>query len=94
MAAFYHRPGPAGRIQVNAATPNGPIMNFLTLQIPWANWQFGVLKIAILCVGILFGVYFTEFWKPLLPGIWGAAVVSTIWVTVIWLRAMKRASHP
>jgi len=66
-------------------------MNFLTLQIPWANWQFGVLKFAMLCVGILLGDYFTEFWKPLLPGIWVMAVVTSVWVTVIWLRAMKQS---
>jgi len=36
-------------------------MNFLTRRIPWANWQFGLLKIAMLCLGILLGVCFAEF---------------------------------
>jgi hypothetical protein len=66
-------------------------MNFLTRKVPWANWQFGVLKIAVLCVGILLGVYFTEFWRPILPMIWIVGVVTAIWVTVIWLRAMSQA---
>jgi len=69
-------------------------MNLLNRKIPWANWQFGVLKIAVLCLGILLGVYFTEFWRPLLPVIWIVGVVTAIWVTVIWLRAMKQASAP
>jgi len=66
-------------------------MNFLFRKIPWANWQFGVLKIAMLCVGILLGVYFTEFWKPLLPGIWVMAVVASVWATIIWVRAMRQS---
>jgi hypothetical protein len=66
-------------------------MNFLTRKIPWATWQFGVLKIAMLSLGILFGVYFTEFWRPLLALIWIVGVVTTIWVSVIWLRAMRQS---
>jgi len=66
-------------------------MNFLTRKIPWATWQFGLLKVAMLCLGILLGVYFTEFWKPRLPLIWVVAVVTTIWVSVIWLQAMRQA---
>jgi len=66
-------------------------MNLLTRKIPWATWQFGVLKIAMLCLGVLLGVYFAEVWRPFLPVVWIVAVVTTIWVSVIWLRAMTQA---
>jgi hypothetical protein len=69
-------------------------MNFLSRQIPWTNWHFGLLKIAMLCVGILLGVYFNDFWKPLLPGIWVVVVVTSVWVTVVWFQAMKQTSQP
>ena len=68
-------------------------MNFLTRKIPWANWQFGVLKITVLCLGILLGVYFTEFWRPILPLVWIVGVVTAIWVTMIWLRAMRQVAQ-
>lgn len=34
-------------------------MNFLTRKVSWANWQFGLLKIAMISFGILLGVYFS-----------------------------------
>jgi hypothetical protein len=71
-----------------------PTMNFLTRSVPWETWQFGLLKIAMISVGILLGVYFTEFLKALLPGIWVVAVVTSVWVTAIWFQAIKQASPP
>lgn len=41
-------------------------MNFLTKQVPWANWQFSLLKLSMLAFGIIVGASFAEFWKPYL----------------------------
>lgn len=41
-------------------------MTFLTKQVPWANWQFSLLKLSMLAFGIIVGASFAEFWKPYL----------------------------
>jgi len=64
-------------------------MNFPTRKVSWVNWQFGLLKIAMISFGILLGVYFRDFWRPILTLVWIAGAVSMIWVSVIWLLAMR-----
>lgn len=63
-------------------------MNFLTKQVSWANWQFSLLKISVMALGIILGATFAEFWRPLLWLVGLVFVVTAIWVTILWLRAM------
>lgn len=64
-------------------------MSFLTKQVSWANWQFSLLKLSMMAFGIILGASFPEFWKPFL---WLAGLIfliTAIWVTILWLRAMR-----
>jgi len=38
-------------------------MGLLTRRVPRANWQFGLLKLSMLAVGIILGAMFAEFWN-------------------------------
>ncbi len=67
-------------------------MNFLTRTVSWANWQFGVLKVAMLSVGIMIGAYFADFLKPYLWLVGLIFLATTIWVTVMWVRAMRKTA--
>jgi len=67
-------------------------MGFLTKEVPWANWQFGPLKFSMLALGIILGSLFADFWRPLLWHIGLLFLLSAAWVTIIWIRAMKRSS--
>jgi hypothetical protein len=65
-------------------------VSFLSRTVVWANWQFGVLKLAVLALGIMIGVYFADFLKPYL---WLCRLVfffTGTWVTIIWVRAMQK----
>lgn len=65
-------------------------MNFLTRKVLWANWQFSPLKISMLAFGIILGAVSPDFWKPLLWPVGAVAVITAVWVTAIWIRAMRR----
>jgi hypothetical protein len=67
-------------------------MNFLTRTVPWANWQFGALKVAMLALGILIGVYFANVLKPYLWLVGLIFLASTTWVTAMWVRAMQKTA--
>lgn len=68
-------------------------MTFLTRKVPWATWQFGILKISMITFGIILGALFHDFWKPLLWPIAAVAVVTGAWVTAIWIRAMRKSDE-
>ncbi len=40
-------------------------MNFLTRTVSWANWQFGVLKVSMLALGIMIGAYLADLLEAL-----------------------------
>lgn len=67
-------------------------MAFLTRTVVWANWQFGVLKLAMLALGIVIGAYFADFLKPYLWLIGMIFLATTTWVTIMWIRAMQKTA--
>ena len=64
-------------------------MNIYTKRAVWANWQIAILKFTVFAFGIVFGALFSDFWRPLLWPLGVFAVLTSIWVTVIWIRAMR-----
>jgi hypothetical protein len=66
-------------------------MNFLMRRISWANWQFAPLKMALLCLGIVIGTAFADTWKPYLWPVGIISLVTTAWVTILWVRAKRRS---
>jgi hypothetical protein len=67
-------------------------MSFLTRAVPWANWQFGVLKVAMLTLGALIGAFFADSLKPYLWLVGLIFLATTIWVTIMWVRAMRKTT--
>ena len=67
-------------------------MSFLTRRVVWANWQFAPLKWSMLSLGIIIGACFADLLKPYLWLVGVVFLVTTVWVTVLWLRAMRQAS--
>ena len=67
-------------------------MSFLTRTVPWANWKFGVLKVAMLALGIVIGASFADFLKPCLWLVGLIFLATTIWVTIMWVRAMRKSA--
>lgn len=64
-------------------------MSSLTKQVPWSNWQFGLLKLAMLALGIILGAMFPEFRRPLLWPLGIIFLITAVWVTILWLRVMR-----
>ena len=67
------------------------VMGFLTRRVSWANWQFGPLKVAMLSLGIVVGAAFADFWKPYLWPLGLLFLVTNIWLTILWVCAMRRS---
>ena len=68
-------------------------MPFLTKRVRWANWQFGVLKISTLAIGIILGAMYSDFWRPLLWLVGLVAIITGVWATAIWIRAMRMSEE-
>ncbi len=67
-------------------------MNILTRTVLWTNWQFGVLKLAMLALGIMIGVSFADFLKPYLWLFGLVFLATTTWVTIMWVREMQKST--
>ena len=67
-------------------------MSFLTRTVPWATWQLGVVKLAWFILGIMIGAYFADFFKPYLWLVGLIFLATTIWVTIMWARAMRETA--
>ncbi len=52
--------------------------------------DFAIFKIYLFSVGILFGIYFAQFWFTYINIIWVVAVVSCIYVLVALYRLSRR----
>jgi hypothetical protein len=84
-----HPPGgPAGR---DRPILGGNIVSFLTRKFSWANWRFGPLKAAALTLGIVIGAAFADFWEPYLGLVGIVFLVTGLWVTILWVGAMRRS---
>jgi len=59
-------------------------------KVTWANWQFSVLKLACVAIGILLGAYLAGFWFSILWLVWVVAVVFSVWTLALWLKSMKK----
>lgn len=59
-------------------------------EFNWKGWQFSILKLAMVALGILLGVYFTNFWLSIWWLVWVVAVVFTVWAMAMGLKALKK----
>lgn len=62
---------------------------FKSLTLTW--WQLGLLKLSLVCVGIIFGVYFQAFFLKWIVLVTIAFVVPALYVGGVWL---KQRSQP
>ena len=46
----------------------------------YTTLDFALLKVCLVGIGILFGVYFTGFFGKYIFLVWGAAIISYIWI--------------
>jgi small multidrug resistance family-3 protein len=42
--------------------------------------DYTFLKLSLMAMGIILGVYFTEFFVRFIPAVWAVAVIGLIWV--------------
>ena len=59
---------------------------YLTRKVSWATWQFSVLKLSAVSFGIILGLYFAGFWKPLMLPLWAVFIASSVLASVMWFR--------
>ncbi|MFQ6084338.1 MAG: hypothetical protein ACE5WD_13405 [Candidatus Aminicenantia bacterium] len=64
-------------------------MNLFIKKVTWANWQFAVFKISMVALGIILGFYFADFWQSLIWLAWVIFIITAIWTTIMWFKALK-----
>jgi len=52
--------------------------------------DFGALKICMLFIGILFGVYFSSFFAKYIPIVWIVAIVAWLFVIIQTFRYLRK----
>ena len=53
-------------------------------ETTWNGYELWLFKVAIFALGILVGVYFTDFCRTILPIIGFVGGIGTLLVTLIW----------
>lgn len=65
-------------------------MNLLTMRIRWYGWMFGILKVAMLSLGLLLGIYGAETLKPYVGVLWGLFAVTGLISLYLGVRSLQR----
>lgn len=60
-------------------------------KVTMKQWQLAMLKIGMITVGILLGLYFAEFWRPLERALWILFAVVALWAGYTLVSAARRA---
>lgn len=68
----------------------GENMFTLKKEFTWKGWQFSVLKLAMVAIGILLGIYFKEFWLSIWWLVWVVAVVFVVLAMAMGLKSMRK----
>jgi hypothetical protein len=63
---------------------------FKSFTLTW--WQLGLLKLSLVCVGIIFGVYFQAFFLKWIVLVTIAFVVPAIYVGSVWIEQRSQPS--
>lgn len=69
-------------------------MAFFSRRISLAYWELAPVKTAMLALGILLGVYFGKYWKPLLPLVWVVFLLTEGFSSLIAVRATRKDRPP
>ncbi len=69
-------------------------MAFFSRRISLAYWELAPVKTAMVALGILLGVYFGKYWKPLLPLVWVVFLLSESFSSLIAVRAVRKQQPP
>ena len=56
----------------------------------YTTWDFALLKICLVAIGILFGVYFIGVFEKYINLVWAAAIISYIWIMFITFVAYRK----
>ena len=64
-------------------------MNFLKIKTSWSNFEIGFLKLCIMSMGIIIGIYFYEYLKNYLVVFGTIFVITGIWAFYSWIKKMK-----
>jgi hypothetical protein len=85
--------GPTKPCSYLSQLPGVHTMNYLTRQVPLANWMMGMAKGGFISFGIIVGALYPAFWVPF---IWPLAVVCVVtlgWTTLLWCKGIRNDHH-
>ncbi len=68
------------------------IIDFYKLRIKMSNGELYVFKLSVFCLSLVIGCYFADFIRPYLIPILIFGVLTSVWITIVWLKAVKEAS--
>lgn len=59
------------------------MLEYLINRYAWRGWQLALLRISMVCLGILMGCHFPEFFKSVNGSLWIAFAVTSFF-TIVW----------
>jgi hypothetical protein len=66
-------------------------MNFLKKQTTWSNTELGFLKICLISLGVILGVFYHSFLSDYLLFFFGAYLFIGVWAFYRWIQKMKKS---
>ena len=68
------------------------IVDFYKRKLVMSNWELYVFKLSVFCLSLVIGCYFADFIRPYLWPILIAGIITSVWITKIWLKALKKST--
>jgi hypothetical protein len=66
--------------------------SFFTRKIRISNLDIALVKWSVACIAIAIGCYFADLFRPYILPLVVVGILTGIWATVIWLKAMRETS--
>lgn len=64
-------------------------MNFLSKKTSWSNIELGLMKICLICFGIVVGLYFFQSLKEYFLEFVGAFAITCVIVLYLWIKKSR-----
>jgi hypothetical protein len=65
-------------------------MNFLKLKTSWSTAELGLLKLCLISLGIVLGIFFYEFLKAQILLFFIVFIITAIYGLFLWIKKAKQ----
>jgi|GEM_PF-5918167 len=62
------------------------MLEYLINRYTWRGWQLAILRVSMICLGILIGCHFPAFFQSMNGSLWTVFAVTSVFLIVLGIR--------